>query len=76
MNNALKARQICADARDILGGNGILRENHVARHQADMEAVYTYEGTDTVQALIVGRADHRRAGVLLSGSVDTEQPRG
>jgi len=55
MNNALKARQVCADARDILGGNGILLENHVARHQADMEAVYTYEGTDTVQALIVGR---------------------
>lgn len=55
MNNALKARQVCADARDILGGNGILLANHVARHQADMEAVYTYEGTDTVQALIVGR---------------------
>lgn len=55
MHNASKARQICADARDILGGNGILLENHVARHQADMEAVYTYEGTDTVQALIVGR---------------------
>jgi glutaryl-CoA dehydrogenase len=54
-HNALKARQVCADARDILGGNGILLENHVARHQADMEAVYTYEGTDTVQALIVGR---------------------
>jgi glutaryl-CoA dehydrogenase len=54
-HNALKVRQVCADARDILGGNGILLENHVARHQADMEAVYTYEGTDTVQALIVGR---------------------
>jgi glutaryl-CoA dehydrogenase len=55
MNNALKARQVVADARDILGGNGILLEYHVARHQADMEAVYTYEGTDTIQALIVGR---------------------
>jgi len=55
MNNAAKARQVVADARDILGGNGILLENHVARHQADMEAVYTYEGTDAIQSLIVGR---------------------
>jgi glutaryl-CoA dehydrogenase len=55
MNNARKARGVCSDARDILGGNGILLEYHVARHTADIEAVYTYEGTDTVQALIVGR---------------------
>ena len=55
MNNAVKARAIVADARDILGGNGILLENHVARHHADMEAVFTFEGTDSVQALIVGR---------------------
>lgn len=55
MNNARKARQIVADARDLLGGNGILLENHVARHQADMEAVFTYEGTDHVQQLILGR---------------------
>jgi glutaryl-CoA dehydrogenase len=44
-----------ADARDILGGNGVLLDYHVARHFADMEAVYTYEGTGTVQTLIVGR---------------------
>ena len=55
MHNAAKARQIVADARDLLGGNGILLEFHVARHQADMEAVYTYEGTDAIQSLIVGR---------------------
>ena len=55
LNNAAKARWVVGEARDILGGNGILLENHVARHQADMEAVYTYEGTDTVQTLIVGR---------------------
>src|SRR5215204_1086833 len=55
MNNAKKARKVCSDARDILGGNGILLEYHVARHYSDMEAVYTYEGTDTVQSLIVGR---------------------
>jgi glutaryl-CoA dehydrogenase len=55
MNNARKAKQVCSDARDIMGGNGILIEYLVARHLADMEIVYTYEGTDTIQSLIVGR---------------------
>jgi glutaryl-CoA dehydrogenase len=55
MNHAAKARTIVADARDILGGDGILIDHHVARHHADMEAVFTFEGTDSVQALIVGR---------------------
>lgn len=55
-NNAAKARTICSDARDLLGGNGILHDFHVARHLADAEAVYSYEGTDAVQALIIGRA--------------------
>jgi glutaryl-CoA dehydrogenase len=55
MNHARKARQICLDARDILGGNGLLLENHVARHLTDMEVVHTYEGTDNIQALLVGR---------------------
>ncbi|MGY1796569.1 acyl-CoA dehydrogenase family protein [Geodermatophilus sp. SYSU D00525] len=49
------ARQIVADARDLFGGDGILLEHHVARHHADIEAIYTFEGTDHVQALIVGR---------------------
>ena len=53
---ASAARRVCADARDILGGNGILLDHHVARHHADIEAVYTYEGTDSIQSLIVGRA--------------------
>jgi glutaryl-CoA dehydrogenase len=55
MNHAQKARQVCLDARDILGGNGLLIENHIARHLTDMEVVHTYEGTDSIQALIVGR---------------------
>jgi len=55
MDCARKARRICAKARDIVGGNGILREYEVARHFADMEAVYTYEGTDHIQSLLVGR---------------------
>lgn len=50
------AREIAADARDLMGGNGILLQNAVARHMADIEALHTYEGTETIQALIVGRA--------------------
>ncbi|WP_454042746.1 acyl-CoA dehydrogenase family protein [Cellulosimicrobium sp. Marseille-Q8652] len=49
------AREIAASARDLLGGNGILLRNRVARHFADVEALHTYEGTESVQALIVGR---------------------
>jgi glutaryl-CoA dehydrogenase len=56
LTTAEGARRVCAMARDMLGGNGILLDHHVARHLADVEAVYTFEGTDTVQALIVGRA--------------------
>ncbi|MCW2715408.1 MAG: Glutaryl-CoA dehydrogenase [Frankiales bacterium] len=55
LNNTSKARQICLDARDMLGGNGILLENHVMRHLADVEAIHTYEGTETIQTLLVGR---------------------
>ncbi|PIE27244.1 MAG: acyl-CoA dehydrogenase [Micrococcales bacterium] len=56
MTAAGGARQVCAMAREILGGNGILLDHHVARHYADIEAVFTYEGTESVQSLIVGRA--------------------
>ncbi|MGJ5591603.1 acyl-CoA dehydrogenase family protein [Micrococcus lylae] len=49
------ARSIAANARDLLGGNGILVQNEVGKHFADIEAIHTYEGTETVQALIVGR---------------------
>ncbi|MCW2677801.1 MAG: glutaryl-CoA dehydrogenase [Modestobacter sp.] len=55
MQNTQRARAILADARDLLGGNGIVLDYHVARHLCDIEAIDTYEGTDTVQALIVGR---------------------
>jgi glutaryl-CoA dehydrogenase len=55
LNNTRKGRQVCAEARDMLGGNGILLENHVIRHMADIEAIHTYEGTETMQSLIVGR---------------------
>jgi glutaryl-CoA dehydrogenase len=55
MNNTRKARQVIAEARDLLGGNGILLDNHVIRHMTDIEVLHTYEGTETIQTLIVGR---------------------
>ncbi|HEX6387058.1 MAG TPA: acyl-CoA dehydrogenase family protein [Anaerolineae bacterium] len=55
-NNAAKARRVAQLAREALGGNGILIENHVARHFTDAEALYTYEGTHEINMLIVGRA--------------------
>lgn len=55
MNNTRRAREVLAEARDLLGGNGILLDFHVMRHMADIEALHTYEGTETIQTLIVGR---------------------
>lgn len=55
VHNTRAAREIAADARDLLGGSGILLENRVVRHRSDLEALHTYEGTDTMQSLIVGR---------------------
>ncbi|ACS31437.1 acyl-CoA dehydrogenase [Micrococcus luteus] len=49
------ARRVAQIARDMLGGNGILLEHRVMRHFADVEALHTYEGTESVQALILGR---------------------
>lgn len=56
MVTSRKALAVCREARDMMGGNGLLLENHVARHLTDMEVISTYEGTDSMQALIVGRA--------------------
>lgn len=53
--NAGKARRVSQLAREILGGNGILIENHVARLMLDAETIYTYEGTNEINLLIVGR---------------------
>ncbi len=55
MHNTRKARLLVADARDMLGGNGILLDHNVIRHMADLEAIHTFEGTETMQTLIVGR---------------------
>ncbi|HEU5088513.1 MAG TPA: acyl-CoA dehydrogenase family protein, partial [Roseiflexaceae bacterium] len=52
---ARQAREVVQLARETLGGNGVLLEYHVARHFADMESVYTYEGTNEINTLVVGR---------------------
>jgi glutaryl-CoA dehydrogenase len=56
MNNVAKARRIAAMARDVLGGNGVLLDYRVMEHMADIEGVYTYEGTNDVNTLVVGQA--------------------
>ncbi|WP_395728641.1 acyl-CoA dehydrogenase family protein [Nakamurella sp.] len=53
--NTRGARDLAATARDLLGGNGILLANHVIRHMADIESLHTYEGTESIQALLIGR---------------------
>ena len=55
-NNCGKALQIARDARDMLGGNGIVDEYHIIRHVCNLETVNTYEGTHDIHALILGRA--------------------
>ena len=53
---AARCRDTVALARDLHGGNGILLEYHVARYFSDTEAIYSYEGTNEINSLIVGRA--------------------
>jgi glutaryl-CoA dehydrogenase len=55
-NNCRKALGIARAARDMLGGNGISDEFPVMRHMVNLEAVNTYEGTEDMHALILGRA--------------------
>ena len=52
----VRMRETVGWARELLGGNGILLENHVGRFVADAEAIYSYEGTREINTLIVGRA--------------------
>ncbi|TYP87844.1 glutaryl-CoA dehydrogenase [Blastococcus xanthinilyticus] len=51
----MRMRETVGWARELMGGNGILLENHVGRYVADAEAIYSYEGTREVNTLIVGR---------------------
>ena len=55
LNNCREAIQICRDARAMLGGNGITLEYSPLRHANNLESVRTYEGTDEVHTLVLGR---------------------
>lgn len=55
MHNGLRARENAALAREVCGGNGILLMHDVPRFMADIEGMYTYEGTHEVNSLIIGR---------------------
>jgi glutaryl-CoA dehydrogenase len=54
--NVDMATNVAREARRLLGGNGILVEYHSMRHMANLESVYTYEGTHDVHSLILGQA--------------------
>jgi glutaryl-CoA dehydrogenase len=55
-NNVSIATDIAREARRLLGANGILAEYSAMRHMANLESVYTYEGTHDVHSLILGQA--------------------
>jgi glutaryl-CoA dehydrogenase len=54
-NNVSIAREIARLAREILGANGIVDDFSVMRHMANLESVYTYEGTHDIHTLIIGQ---------------------
>ncbi len=55
MNNVRIALDVAREARDILGANGIIDEYPVIRHMLNLETVNTYEGTEDVHRLIIGK---------------------
>jgi glutaryl-CoA dehydrogenase len=55
-NNVNMATECAREARRLLGANGILAEYSAMRHMANLESVYTYEGTHDVHTLILGQA--------------------
>lgn len=55
-NNCIKAIECARVCRDMHGGNGIVDEYHIIRHMTNLESVNTYEGTNDIHALIIGRA--------------------
>ena len=54
-NNCKKALEITREARDMMGANGLLEEYHIMRHLVNLETVKTYEGTEDIHALILGK---------------------
>ncbi|KAI8868843.1 acyl-CoA dehydrogenase NM domain-like protein, partial [Ramicandelaber brevisporus] len=55
-NSCAKAIDIARQCRDTLGANGISDEYHIIRHMCNLESVITYEGSDTMHTLVLGRA--------------------
>ena len=55
-NNVNIATDIAREARRLLGGNGVMAEYASMRHMANLESVYTYEGTHDIHSLILGKA--------------------
>lgn len=55
-NNVRMALDVARDCRDLLGAAGITAEHHAIRHMLNLESVVTYEGTESVHELVVGRA--------------------
>ena len=55
-DNVGNALEVARTARSILGGNGITLEYSVFRHMANLETVYTYEGTNEIHTLVMGQA--------------------
>jgi glutaryl-CoA dehydrogenase len=56
LNNVREALDICREARGILGANGITLEYPIVRHMNNLESVITYEGTNEIHTLILGKA--------------------
>jgi glutaryl-CoA dehydrogenase len=56
LNSVREAIAIAGQARSILGGDGVTSEFPVMRHLANLESVRTYEGTDEIHTLVLGRA--------------------
>ena len=55
-NNVNIATEVARETRRLLGANGILAEYQAMRHLANLESVYTYEGTHDIQTLVLGQA--------------------
>ena len=65
-NNCKKSLDIVRDCRDMLGANGLIEDYHIIRHLVNLETVKTYEGTENIHSLILGKnqtgiADNRIA---------------
>jgi glutaryl-CoA dehydrogenase len=56
LNNVREALAVCREARGVLGANGITLEYPIVRHMNNLESVLTYEGTNEIHTLILGKA--------------------